>query len=85
MAIAHIKNNRVVNIISVDNIEIIKNHPDVSGDILEEYNPNIHPWGPSGVCDVDIGPNWKDRLKEKLGYCIFCRDGLPATEETGSL
>jgi hypothetical protein len=85
MNIAHIKNNRVVNILAAESIEAIKSNPEFSSDILEIYDIAVHPWGPSGVCDVDIGPDWKDRLKEKLGYCIFCGDGLPVIEETGLL
>lgn len=51
----------------------------------EPYNPEIHPWSMYGPCDIEIGIGWKDSLKQKLGYCIFCGDGLPVPDQSGSL
>ena len=86
MYFAHIKNNRVVNIIVAENLQILEIHPEANISIFEEYNKEIHPWGPpTGHLDVEVGLGWKTRLKEKLGHCIFCGDHLPETENTGSL
>lgn len=85
MGIAHIKNNRVINIISGNNAEALKDHPEANVSTFEVYDREIHPWGPYGQCDVEIGLGWRTRLKEKLGYCIFCGDHIPTPDTSGSL
>lgn len=86
MTAAHIRNNMVINLIATANLEILNKYPGDGKDIFCEYNGDIHPWGPNGPLDIEIGLNWKERLKQKLGYCIFCMDGLiPETQNSGSL
>ena len=82
MAIAHIKNNMVVNIIAGDDLESLKNHPEAAYSTFQIYDREVHPWGPNGFCDVEVGAGWRTRLKEKLGCCIFCGDGLQVPEQT---
>jgi hypothetical protein len=81
--VAHIKNNIVIGILACD--DSFEKDIIAADDKYELYNPEIHPWGPYGICDVEVGAGWKNRLKEKLGYCIFCGDGLPVTDQSGSL
>lgn len=85
MGVAHIKNNRVVNIIAGDSIEGLRDHPEANVSTFEVYDRELHPWGPHGQIDIEVGLGWRTRLKEKLGYCIFCGDCLPVPEVTGSL
>jgi hypothetical protein len=84
MRFVHILNKKVVAIYASPNIERFNNFPDNEG-FFEEYNESIHPWGPNGQLDVEVGLNWKDRLKEKLGYCMFCGDGTVTPDTSGSL
>lgn len=84
MYIANIINNRVIGIVVGDSVEYISSLPLLQG-TFELYDESIHPWGPNGPCDIEIGPNWKDRLKEKIGYCMFCGDGITEPDHSGSL
>jgi hypothetical protein len=70
-----IKNNKVINIIVPGDMEWIASLA-AQGITHEPYDQTIHPWGPNAPYDIEIGIGWKDRLKEKLGYCIFCGDGM---------
>lgn len=68
LKIAKIANNKVIN------IEIFNGEYIPEG--YEKYASEIHPWGPDGRLDIEIGQDWKERLKVKLGYCIFCGDSI---------
>jgi len=68
-------NNKVTNYIVLSEDQ---NLEEISTDTLiyADYDPEIHPWGPGGAQDIEVGLGWRDRLKEKLGYCIFCGDNV---------
>jgi hypothetical protein len=85
MYAAQIKDNKVIGIIVVDSFEVLKTLSNINNCTFEMYDTDIHPWGPYGQCDVEVGLGWRTRLKEKVGYCIFCGDCLPVPEESGSL
>ena len=75
MLVAHIINNKVINILNSSDLDVFKILEEEQTK-FEEYNKELHPWGPNGVCDIEIGVGWRDRLKQKLGYCIFCGDNV---------
>lgn len=85
MTLVQIKNNKVINLVSAISIQSMNGYPCEPGTYFEEYDPSIHPWGPGGECGIEIGAGWKDKLKEKIGYCIFCGDHAVTPETSGSL
>jgi hypothetical protein len=72
---AIIENNKTIGLSIFSSLEEMKS----AGANYEIYDKEIHPWGPKGFIDIENGIGWKERLKEKLGYCIFSGDGLEET------